>query len=201
MPVRLNGSTSGYVELAAPAVAGTTSLELPTDSIKPGLVLVASQSFSAVSSVSVNNCFSATYDNYRIVMRTVLASSAGTLNARLRSSGTDNTNSSYQTITFYAAANNTYGNQNADYNINTWYAGNVDTFMSQYVYDITSPQKSEITMMTSHAAGSRSGASGLAMYSGAFRFDATTSFDGITFYPATSTMTGSIRVYGYRNSL
>ena len=29
MPVRLNGSTSGYVELAAPAVAGNVSLTLP----------------------------------------------------------------------------------------------------------------------------------------------------------------------------
>jgi len=29
MPVRINGSTSGYVELAAPAVAGSTSLTLP----------------------------------------------------------------------------------------------------------------------------------------------------------------------------
>lgn len=30
MPVKLNGSTSGYVELTAPAVAGTTTLTLPT---------------------------------------------------------------------------------------------------------------------------------------------------------------------------
>lgn len=32
MPVRINGATSGYVELAAPAVAGSTSLTLPATS-------------------------------------------------------------------------------------------------------------------------------------------------------------------------
>ena len=30
MPVRLNGSTSGYTELSAPAVAGNNSIALPT---------------------------------------------------------------------------------------------------------------------------------------------------------------------------
>lgn len=156
--------------------------------------------FSGVSSLSLNGIFTSTYANYRIILRTVLAASAGNLNARLRASGSDNTSSVYQGIIFYAAANNTYGNQNSDYNINVWYAGNVDTFPAQYAYDITSPQQTAVTMMTSHAAGSRSGASGLAMYTGAFRFDATTSFDGITFYPSTSNMTGNIRVYGYRGA-
>lgn len=33
MPVRLNGSTSGYVELAAPAVAGTSSFTFPTGTL------------------------------------------------------------------------------------------------------------------------------------------------------------------------
>lgn len=40
MPVRINGASSGYVELAAPAVAGSTSLTLPATSgtvfLEPG---------------------------------------------------------------------------------------------------------------------------------------------------------------------
>ncbi len=30
MPVRLNGATSGYTELSAPAVAGITTMTMPT---------------------------------------------------------------------------------------------------------------------------------------------------------------------------
>jgi hypothetical protein len=192
-------STSLTAKVSTTGQTGTVNLSTATLT-GAGLDLIASQSFSAVSSVSINNCFTSTYENYRIIMRTVLTSSAGLMNARLRSSGTDNSTSNYDTTTFYSAGNNTYGNQNCDNNISTWYAGNIDVYPAYYVYEVSNPQKSEVTLMTSHAAGARSGASLNAMYSGAFRFNQTTSFDGITFYPATSTMTGNIRVYGYRNS-
>ena len=39
MPVRLNGSTSGYTELSAPAVAGNNTLTLPTGNGTSGQVL------------------------------------------------------------------------------------------------------------------------------------------------------------------
>lgn len=64
MPVRINGSTSGYVELAAPAVAGSTSLTLPATSGTVALVPTTSgagnttsgQSTSSTSYVDVAGC-------------------------------------------------------------------------------------------------------------------------------------------------
>lgn len=44
MPVRLNGSTSGYTELSAPAVAGNNTLTLPTGNGSNGQVLTTNGS-------------------------------------------------------------------------------------------------------------------------------------------------------------
>ena len=51
----------------------------------PGLVYVAGTAFSAASSVSVNNCFTSTYDNYRIMMR-ITNSAAVNMQWRVRGS-------------------------------------------------------------------------------------------------------------------
>jgi len=39
MAIRLNGSTSGYVEISAPAAAGSNTLKLPTGNGTNGQVL------------------------------------------------------------------------------------------------------------------------------------------------------------------
>ena len=44
MPVRLNGSTSGYTELSAPAVAGNNTLTLPTGNGTSGQVITTNGS-------------------------------------------------------------------------------------------------------------------------------------------------------------
>jgi hypothetical protein len=44
MPLRLNGSTSGYTELSAPAVAGSNTLTLPTGNGTSGQVLTTNGS-------------------------------------------------------------------------------------------------------------------------------------------------------------
>ena len=54
-----------------------------------GLVLINTTSFSAVASASINNVFSATYDNYLITVSGTFASSE-TANLRLRVGGVDN---------------------------------------------------------------------------------------------------------------
>lgn len=92
MPLRLNGSGSGYVELAAPAVAGTTSLVLPTDSIQPGLVLLngGNTTFSGQTSLIFSNILTSTYDDY-LVRFSGTMSGAGRPVMRLRSGTIDAT--------------------------------------------------------------------------------------------------------------
>lgn len=195
MPVKLNGSTSGFVELKAPAVAGTTSLELPTDSIKPALVLVNETTFSAATSVSVNNCFSATYQNYRIII-VHTASAQTALNLRLRTAGSDNTTTNYArqglsvSSTSVSGARAT-GTNNAElgyYGIE----GNI-----AYI-DFGQPFESAKT----NWHGQLSAAPDNPFFTGfSGGFNSTTSFDGFSLLAASGTITGTVRIYGYRNSL
>ena len=113
MTLRLNGSTSGYVEIDAPAVAGTSALTLPTGtgtlatqayansaaSSASGLVLISTQTFNpSLSELTFNSVFNSTYRNYKIIISiTDTNAFSGTqLSFRLRSASGDETGSVYR---------------------------------------------------------------------------------------------------------
>ncbi len=59
------------------------------------MVLLNTTSFSAVSSQSINDVFSATYDHYKLKLWFFGASASGALSFRYRVGGADNTTSNY----------------------------------------------------------------------------------------------------------
>jgi hypothetical protein len=162
-----------------------------------GLVLINSTSFTAQSTVSLNNIFSSTYDNYRFVFTTTSNSATGYLFMRLRSSGSDLTASSYNSSVIQAAYGSTaLGNDAGSTNQSTWnrfgyYDGTVDALT--ITGDILLPFVSAFTSFNNTKA--RQGYGG-EWSTGVYR--ATTSVDGITIYPSGGNITGSIQVYGYR---
>lgn len=200
MTLRLNGTTSGSVSIDAPATGSNVTLELPTDSIKPGLVLVAAQSFSAVSSVSVNNCFTATYDAYRVVIR---SKNTATLETRLRfrAAGVDSTTATYNWSAFNAATGSNTVQYTTSANGLTYFpivqasAGDAANFI---VVDFINP----FIATDRHAVMGQvfEGANVVVRTGGGGNYT-TTAFDGFTVYTDTSTITGNARVYGYRNSI
>lgn len=197
MTLRLNGTTSGSVSLDAPATGSNVTLELPTDSIKPGLVLVAEQSFSAVSSVSVNNCFTTTYDNYRMELRVLPSAPNIVTYMRLRSSGVDNTTSNYYTFcrSVSQSGDGTYrvnGNSYFDLGPANSGAGNSVSM------DICNPKMSLVTNCSTTTTGY--GSEAFSVFGGLY-FSLGSQFDGVTIFPASGTASGTIRIYGYRNSL
>jgi len=195
MPVRLNGSTSGYVELASPAVGGSTVLELPTDSIKPAMVLINTTTFSAASSVSVNNCFTNTYDNYKITINGV-ASASVAFNMRLRTSGTDATSAVYYTEN--VQGNNTALSPALNSAATSYSFGSIDTAKQFSSIEISEPALAVATNVLFHRI--RSGTTAIYEIGCGYNSSAT-AYDGFTIYPASGTITGTVRVYGYRNSL
>jgi hypothetical protein len=196
MPVRLNGSTSGYVELASPAVGGSTVLELPTDSIKPGMVLINTTTFSAASSVSVNNCFSATYDNYKIVLK-CSTSAARNVFIRFRVSGSDNTAAEYFTNTIAGNDTAISGSRASAQTSGLILYADTQTLNAVSI-DLYSPFIAEATTMTGMAQRSTN-VSLTNLFTMAHKVNS--SFDGISIISDTGNLTGTFRVYGYRNSL
>jgi hypothetical protein len=190
MPITLNGN--------GPIAGATTvnGLTLPTDSLQPGMVLVATSTFSAASSVSVNNCFTSAYENYKIVWTANSVTASGAIYMRLRASGSDNTTSNYGssgTFTIFTGAVSGTGYSAQNY----WaihFAAGTGAGSHQRSIEIIQPQVASNTSFG--AVGSNNDAN--AYYAGWF-YNAS-QFDGFTILPASGTMTGTIRVYGYRNS-
>ena len=196
--IRLNGSTSGYVELTAPAVAGSTSLELPLDSLQPGLVHLHTETFSAASSVSIDNVFSSTYDDYRVMMR-YSASVSSDLYFRYRSGGADSTNATQNNRGFIdpnsvAVQNFSHVDQNYLRINNSATVGNAITIDIQSPYDSSQYTFGTYMAQQNHFATSAKFAVGSATILTALQHD------GFTVYPASGNITGTLRIYGYRNN-
>lgn len=193
--IRLYGSTSGYLELQAPAVAPDAVLTLPSDSVQPGLVHLHTESFSAVSSVSIDNVFSAEYQNYRL-----LFSHENSVNQdgsfRLRVGGSDDqTSNAYIRQRITASSTTVAGQRSTDTLWNVW-QGNT-TRNNATTFDLFRPFDTATTTIQSVVASSDTGAY-FAAYVGTHT--QATSYDGFTVYVGSGTITGNIRVYGYRNS-
>ena len=163
-----------------------------------GLTLINTTTFSAASTASINNCFTSSYENYKIVATiTSSATSITNLAYRLRVSGTDTTSGNYDYGLLYIT--------NAGGPTRVWsaaqtsgiigYIGNVSGVLS---FDIAKPQLATETVIS--AIGNEQDNSGFSGYSSWQRMSMATAYDGITFIPASGTFTGTIRVYGYKNS-
>lgn len=178
--------------------AGSPSLVLSSDGgmvasglTGAGLDLITSETFSAVSSVSVNGCFDASYQNYRLIWN-VTPSTAGDVDFRLRASGTDNTSSQYLNARLYVgqAISQTFTstNNSTQNRALTSYAAN----QGNAALDIFQPFATARTQACFISAG------GLFMVGG-FQMTVTTSYDGFSIIASAGTISGDVYVYGYKD--
>jgi hypothetical protein len=159
-----------------------------------GLTLVSATTIgTAVSSVSVNDVFSATYDNYRILL-TSTGSPAAELRLRYRVSGADNTVANYDNQNLYASAT-TITAARTSLQTSTTVGSTGNNFQTPFAVDIFNPFIAKTTL---HMSNNSQNGDVLFFVGG--RFSPTTSFTGFTIFPASGTITGGdIRVYGYQN--
>jgi hypothetical protein len=157
--------------------------------------------FSGASSVSINGCFSSAYQNYRIVTNLTTPSATLSVAWRLRISGTD------------AATNYGYSSQYAYISINAGgqevNGGNALTSFPRLVHgsttgggsssaDVYRPFEAVETIATGVGMDYDSNA-GAVLFQKGWRHATASSYDGFTLIPSTSTITGTIRVYGYKD--
>ena len=162
--------------------------------VAPGLVFIKSQTIgTTVSSVTVSDAFSATYDNYKIVVNGGSATVTGGLNFRLGATTTG----------YYAGASRTVysgGGQslNTSNGSSFAYAGTTSTNGITGTIEVLGPQTATRTMFSS-ASGSLI-TNEVSMFGAGFLNDAT-QYTAFTLLPDSGTFTGgTIRVYGFANS-
>jgi hypothetical protein len=169
---------------------GTVTIE------EPGLKLIEAKTITGESSTSFNNVFSSTYENYKIVIALEKSSSTGFSYMRFRASSSDNTTSVYYSNANYKQVDGTaVGEAKVSAGTAMSFNDGADIYTSLDVFKPNVAAKTYISGTENFFKYSTQ------FYQGSFvgLFNNTTQFDGFTIYPASGTITGTIRVYGYRN--
>jgi len=159
-----------------------------------GFVLTGSADPSAVASSSINNCFSATYQNYLIAVN-LDTSAAATITMRMRVGGVDSTTSNSNTSYRYSqltAVSVLDVNSNAASSIALNASAAARSFFGQI--NIQRPFEAQPTSGQFFSCGEAPTPD--YYFTGGFVKTAATSFDGFTITPSAGTITGKIRVYG-----
>jgi hypothetical protein len=191
------------------ASTGTTWYSVAPNATAPGLAIVTPTSiansggsasasggaitFTGVTSVSLNGAFTSTYANYRILVSLTGSTLLG-LRCRLRAAGSDiSAANSYRRCDIFQSASATVNGANdlgTEANIGTVQS----TTTSLHVLDMNQP------LLTSWKTLNGMSVTDDYFNNYGITLRTNTAADGITFYGSTGTLTGTVRVYGYRNS-
>jgi hypothetical protein len=182
---------------AASTITGPTGATGPTGSnASSGLVLINTTTFSAVSSISVNNVFTSTYDYYKVLINHTGSTTASNT-IRLRLAGTDNTGANtYKTQENESDGSvNTATRRSGDAMLLGATSNTADSVCTN-VIDIFNVALASPTGIQSYNIGS--GSNGFMRIIGGYH-TVSTAYDGFTFITASGTISGKLRVYGYAN--
>lgn len=157
-----------------------------------GANYITGASFTTASTITIDNCFTSDYRNYRIEIEGLSSAASAELRAQFRAGGSNNTNNSYISGIVYGIQTAAVAGQ---YISNTYqssaYVG-TDGFGATFTFyapQVAVSTKHSVTFFgRSNTAGQYGAGGGI--------FNATTQFDGIQFYPSSGTLTGTYRVYG-----
>ena len=163
-----------------------------------GLVLINTTSFSAASSVQINNCFSSTYKSYKVLTDLTAASTMLEMFFRLSASGTPYSGAQYS---FYGTYGRTSGTSGATYGSGStqFYFGNTDgTFAPGFLnsLEIHRPFLTQYKNINFQNWGRDATSQWGSSTSGII--ESNTSYDGLYVYTSTGNITGTIKIYGYK---
>jgi hypothetical protein len=163
-----------------------------------GLVYVTSAVVgSGVSTITFNNCFSSTYDAYKIVYSGGKTSANGSISLKLRKSGTNSDTGYYGLLIYGSPTGPTIQPAGNDNSVGfTWAGGSEGNTAgyAQVMLDLNFPFGTGYTAI-SNATVIYSGV--LGSYNGMHKVN--DSYDGFQLYNLTFTG-GTVTVYGYRKA-
>lgn len=196
--IRTASNTWTFVPGVAAAVTPGLTLVTPTSIANSGGSASASGgevTFTAVNTISLNGVFTSAYANYKVMLNLTDRSITDGTTMRLRAAGSDTTSGTYQWSSARLGAALSGGQDN--------------TATSQFLPFGQLNKKYALTFDIFNAAIS----AGSNLVGSCYHFDtvnyitvfsggntAAVAHDGFTFIPASGTVTGKIRVYGYLNS-
>jgi len=185
--------------MATPPTFSVGSVLTAAQMNKVGLWLISSGSLSSTST-DFANCFSADYNNYRIVIGDLDLSTTTTRPIGLRfSNGGTATTTGYEwwSSYVYSGGGGNEGSAAADNWQITQYSGDT-TPSGGFTVDIFNPYASAYTTGVHHAFAYQSGAGGYVNRIGGGTLKNSTSYTGLTVVTSGDSMSGTVYIYGYR---
>ena len=190
-----DGATA--IETLGDAIDASMNTALGTK--KAGMVLLNTTSFSAVASQSINNVFTSTSDNYRILINITSVSTQLDFQMKLRVSGTDDSSANYSRGGVYNYINGT-PTALASVGDTKWAVGFINSgtgSKNNFSIDMYRPNFAGAT--TASVLGGWNNNVTFAGFFSGFLHDVSTSYDGFTLLCNTGTITGIVSVYGYND--
>lgn len=196
-PVTMSGgavSMSG----ATSVTGGGMDLIVPTSVVGSGVTLSGGEiGFSAATTISVNGCFTSAYENYVMVSRFVAAAGTPNINLRMRVAGVDAAGAGtyfYQRLS--AAATSVASSQVTDTQVR---AADASTSQNVWVCELFAPAVA-VTTTGKNRSTIISTTTGIQMHFHDFGHNVASAYDGFSLNPSASSLTGTMRIYGLRNS-
>jgi hypothetical protein len=163
-----------------------------------GFNLISTQTMSAAASLNVNNCFTASYTNYKILINLTAAGANDYMYMKMRVSGTDSSTNYYGWLQRNFSSSGTQPTQTS--NISNGSSGveiASSTLNLTSVTEVLSPYTATPTGFASVADIWDSGNSRTLSYTWQGMHSASTSYDGFSLIPNSGTLTGTVYIYGY----
>ena len=183
-----DGATA--IETLGDAIDASMNTALGTK--KAGMVLLNTTSFSAVSSQSINDVFSTTYDDYRIIIVASSATAGTDLTLRVRVSGSDLSTGTY-TYNRIIGDGGTLNSARSSAQTSIRCGNTTLSEETSYIIDVVNPFLTKRTVFTINNSNQGSGAA-LDMTAAVVTND--TSYTGFTILSGNN-LTGRLSVYGY----
>jgi hypothetical protein len=163
-----------------------------------GLVPISTTTFTAQTQVDVTSVFSATYNNYKIIVNLTAATGTGNLQVRLLTGSTPLTTSNYHTAT-RGGTSTGLGYDIAQSGTSFWRYCDYLTGTNNAAADVTLINPFASTITTGLFTSQSQDATYLIGNAGMNMFNLTTSVDGIRFIAGSGSITGKVRIYGYKD--
>jgi hypothetical protein len=192
----LASASSTYQTIAKTGLVEITPSTVSTTGGTGSISATGVVSFTSASAISLNDVFSTSYDNYRLIANVSQSDSSVGMACRVRVSGSDLTSSTYKWARYFNFSNDASylgGSNNSTTSIDV--PGGI-TDRSLIIFDIGNP----FNLFNTHVQIRSS-----FLNSSSFSYNFTTtgsvnntlSYTGFTIFPSAGTITGTISVYGY----
>lgn len=192
--IKLSANT--YGAFPGPPTTPGLSIITPTSTANSGGSVTATGgqiTFTNITSLSLNGIFSSTYDNYQLVIR-ALGSADDFVTWRLRLSGTDATGANYDWN--YLPVDTAVNTPSRSTGQTSMRYGRIGTSTGTTQLFISGPALAAPT----HSNNTVIYGLGISQIFMTGYHSLSTAYDGFTLIPVSGNLTGTIRVYGFKNS-